>query len=535
MAASLRVFISYSWSDKPLARRLARRLRHAGVDLFLDETHLEPGTLLPDSLKQEISTSSHVFVLWTSSATASQWVAQEIEYAAKAKPKPALIPLLFSPPGSNASVANTVGVDFSQPHHFERALGQIWTAIGIRHAPAPSREVLSADLAATLRETPSITGLLDNPIDRAVPGTEVREVQLREVVTPDDPSAKAARESVLAKAREAFQSWKPEQIAVRGLPAAGTPDFHALDFAMWCAGCITLLKTDELRPLAAPEVKTYPGIFAKVFGATGAGFEAIMLILTRFPGLSADPMRELMRADQVCDASLAPVVELYETVFRLVAEDDGRDQFMPFSCAERFLFHNRARFTDAQKRIFLRLADINGNGPYPGGPLDMFGTLYRDGAFSADVLDRILFWVENGYFDRIDPVKRSEMPRLLYGFTSGLIEQGAPDRDVQRLLDAAAARIRKLFRAAKDETVPLALQWIADADRLPVPKRACVEQGFQEGVYSSEFEGWSHAASFEGLARRLVGAIVHREDRVSEVKADIRTELRRIGLPDRLT
>jgi hypothetical protein len=81
MAVNSRVFISYSWVDKPLARRLARRLRHGGVDVFLDETHLGPGMRLPDMLKQEIRGSSHVFVVWTAAAAASHWVAQEVEYA----------------------------------------------------------------------------------------------------------------------------------------------------------------------------------------------------------------------------------------------------------------------------------------------------------------------------------------------------------------------------------------------------------------------------------------------------------------------
>ena len=535
MTPGRRAFISYSWMDKPLARRLARRLRHGGVEVFLDETHLEPGTPLSDTLKREIRASSHVFVVWTNAAATSRWVAQEVEYAKTADAKPMLVPLLFTPSGSSSIVADTVGIDFSRLHRFEQAFEQVWTVTGLRCGTAPGREVLAADLVATLREAPSIAGLLGSPIDEAITEKEVRDAQLRGALTPDDPSTLAARASVLSKARVAFDSWKPERVSVAGLPTASEPDFHALDFAMWCAAGITLLKTDELRPLAAPEVKTYPGIFAKVLGATGAGFEAIMLILARFPGLAVDPMRELIKTDQVRDASIAPVVELYDAVFQRVAEDDGRDQFMPFSCAEGFLRHNLARLTPPQKRTFRRLVDINGNGPYPGGPLRMLGILYRDGTFAADVLDRVLFWVENGYFDRIDPARRSQMPLLLYGFTSGLIEQGAPDRDVQRLLDAAFQRIRKQFRTAKTETVLVALQWIADADRLPEYRRSFVDQAFQEGVYSTEFEGWEHAKLVAPLARALVDTVLHEAHRASGVKAMIRSQLLKAGLPDRLS
>jgi hypothetical protein len=534
MAASIRAFISYSWIDKPLARRLARRLRHAGIDVFLDETHLDPGTRLPDSLKREIARSSHVLVVWTPAAAASEWVAQEVEYATTAEPRPTLIPLLFMRPVGNPVIVNTVGVDFSMPHRFERGLDQLWSAIGHGPGEPPGREVLSADLAATVGETPSISKLLDSPIDRAVTAREVLDVQLRQVVSPDDPSTLAGRDGVLARARDAFKSWKPGQLSVGGLPTADDPDFHALDFATWCAACIALRKTDELKPLVAPEVKTYPGIFAKVLAATGAGFEAILVVLARFPGFAIDPMLELVKADQIREASLAPVVELYDAVFQRVAGDEGRDQFMPFACAERFLFHNRTRLTEAQKRVFLRLVDINGNGPYPGGPLDLLGTLHADAAYASEVLDRILYWVENGFFDRADPARRSESPRLFYGFTAGLIEQGAPDRDVQKLLDAATERIRKHFRAANTAQVLLAMQWLADADRLPAERRTAIERGFQEGVYSSEFEGWPHAARVEPLARELAETVLHHGHRVSAVKAAIRAELGRSGLPDNL-
>jgi len=68
MNGTRRVFISYSWSDKPLARRVTRRLRQNGVDVFLDETHLGPGMALPESLRKEIHDSSHLLVLWTATA-----------------------------------------------------------------------------------------------------------------------------------------------------------------------------------------------------------------------------------------------------------------------------------------------------------------------------------------------------------------------------------------------------------------------------------------------------------------------------------
>lgn len=531
-----RAFISYSWVDKALARRLARRLRHCGVDVFLDETQLGPGMPLPESLLHAIHGSSHVFVVWTAAASASEWVAKEIEFARTADTKPVIVPLLFVPPGASSIVSNTVGVDFSRPHRFELAFQQVRSALGLPPdtATGPGRETLAADLATTLRETPSIAALFGSPIERAVTAKELGDVRFAELVSPDDASSRNARDATLAKARGAFETWKPESVSVTGLPTAGEPDFHALDFSMWCAAGIALLKSDELEPLAAPEVKTHPAIFAKVLGATGGGFEAILLVLGRFPGFASDPMLELLRADQVRDAQLGTVVELYDAVFHLVARSDAPDQFMPFSCAESFLRHNLARLTAAQKQAFLRLAMINGNGPCPGGPLDMLGHLYRDADLAADVVERVLFWVEHGLFDRFDAASRSESPRLFHGFVAGLIGRGAAEADVQRLLEAAALRIRKQLRLAKTEPVLRAMRWIGDADRLPEGRRGCIERGYQEGVFSAEFEAWEHAARVSPLVRMLVDAVLHHAHDVPEVKARIRAKLIKAGLPDDL-
>ena len=239
------------------------------------------------------------------------------------------------------------------------------------------------------------------------------------------------------------------------LPTVSDPDFHALDFAMWCAAGITLLKTDELRPLAAPEVNTYPAIFAKVLGATGAGFEAILRILTRFPELASDPMGELIKADQVRDANLAAVVELYDAVFHLVAEMTAATSSCPSRAPNCFSGTTSKGSPRRKSRPFSRCATSTETVPIQAGRSTCSGWLYRDPGLAADVVGRIAFWIESGLFDRIDASMRSEMPCRFFGFVAGLIEDGAAEEDVRRLLNAAAHRIRKHFRAATTESVLL--------------------------------------------------------------------------------
>ena len=77
--------------------------------------------------------------------------------------------------------------------------------------PIIDRETLAADLAACLRETPSISPVFGSPLDRAVTKDEVRDVQFTELLNPEDPSGRKARDATLSKASAAFESWKPER------------------------------------------------------------------------------------------------------------------------------------------------------------------------------------------------------------------------------------------------------------------------------------------------------------------------------------
>jgi hypothetical protein len=87
-----RAFISHSWKDKALARRIGRRLGHRGVWIWIDEAEMQVGDRLSQPLADEIRASSHLVVVLTAAAVASRWVAQEIDVAREAGL--AIVPLL---------------------------------------------------------------------------------------------------------------------------------------------------------------------------------------------------------------------------------------------------------------------------------------------------------------------------------------------------------------------------------------------------------------------------------------------------------
>ncbi|MGO8223405.1 toll/interleukin-1 receptor domain-containing protein [Rhizobium ruizarguesonis] len=124
-----RSFISHSSRDKPIARRLLRRLRMLGSDAYLDENDLRIGDQISSELKRNIRTSSFVLVVWTDNARKSAWVGKEIEYALRSRIP--IVPLLFVDPAGDVGIEDAKGVDFRLDAGFESNLLKIAARLGL--------------------------------------------------------------------------------------------------------------------------------------------------------------------------------------------------------------------------------------------------------------------------------------------------------------------------------------------------------------------------------------------------------------------
>lgn len=118
-----RVFISHSWKNKPLARRIARRLAHHGVDTWIDEASLQAGDRLSEKLATEIRQCSHFVVLLSTTSLASKWVTQEIEVAKAAGAL--IIPLISEPDLTSPLLDESLGLDIINPLHVEDRLADL--------------------------------------------------------------------------------------------------------------------------------------------------------------------------------------------------------------------------------------------------------------------------------------------------------------------------------------------------------------------------------------------------------------------------
>lgn len=95
---TIRVFISHSSADKPLAKTIYRSLRDQAVALWFDSIELRPGDSLLKRIAEGITTSDYLLVLVTETSIRSEWVQKEVSIALSKESNgdgPTIIPVLL--------------------------------------------------------------------------------------------------------------------------------------------------------------------------------------------------------------------------------------------------------------------------------------------------------------------------------------------------------------------------------------------------------------------------------------------------------
>lgn len=155
-----RVFLSHSWRDKALARRVARRLRHRGVEVWIDESEMQVGDQLSDRLIKAIQESKWLLVLVTPDAMKSKWIACELSVARKTTPAPAIIPLITESGLLWDLIDDHLGVDIFDPLTIEDRFDQLSRIILDGPIALPDVGMLDHDLAEIGKEAPELQGLI---------------------------------------------------------------------------------------------------------------------------------------------------------------------------------------------------------------------------------------------------------------------------------------------------------------------------------------------------------------------------------------
>jgi hypothetical protein len=154
------VFVSHAHADKPIARRVARRLEDFGIRAWLDERELRIGTALGGAVEEAVREAAVMVVIATARASNSKWVEREVQFAQSLTPSRPICPL-FVEHVDDPLLADHLGVDATDPHWFESAVLKLAEAIHGEALPPPSRERLQLDLQSIAQEEPHLAPLVD--------------------------------------------------------------------------------------------------------------------------------------------------------------------------------------------------------------------------------------------------------------------------------------------------------------------------------------------------------------------------------------
>ena len=75
------MFISHSWKDKPLARRIGNALSAAGVRVWIDEASIKIGDSLIGKIREGIDETDFLVALISKNSIDSEWVTKELDIA----------------------------------------------------------------------------------------------------------------------------------------------------------------------------------------------------------------------------------------------------------------------------------------------------------------------------------------------------------------------------------------------------------------------------------------------------------------------
>ena len=88
-----KIFFSYSRSDSPFALTLAKDLREAGADIWIDQLDIPAGTHWDAAVEKALNSAAYVLVILSNASTASTNVMDEVSFALESGKK--IIPVLL--------------------------------------------------------------------------------------------------------------------------------------------------------------------------------------------------------------------------------------------------------------------------------------------------------------------------------------------------------------------------------------------------------------------------------------------------------
>jgi len=125
-----KIFISHSWDNKPLVRRLEAELKAAGAEVWVDHAGVRGGDNLPKEISAALAWCNTVILVWSQSAAQSHWV--ELEWTNAIALRKLVIPCRLDKTALPALLANLLYLDFTE---VEKGLMQLREAVQLAQKP----------------------------------------------------------------------------------------------------------------------------------------------------------------------------------------------------------------------------------------------------------------------------------------------------------------------------------------------------------------------------------------------------------------
>jgi len=125
-----KIFISHSWDNKPLVRRLEAELKAAGADVWVDHAGVRGGDNLPKEISAALAWCNTVVLVWSQSAAQSHWV--ELEWTNAIALRKLVTPCRLDKTALPALLANLLYIDFTE---VEKGITQLREAVQLAQKP----------------------------------------------------------------------------------------------------------------------------------------------------------------------------------------------------------------------------------------------------------------------------------------------------------------------------------------------------------------------------------------------------------------
>lgn len=129
-----KVFISHSWHDKRLARKLAKILQSVGVTVWVDEAEIKLGDSLIKKIIEGINEGDYVIALLSEESSSSNWVRKELEVAMNQEiegKRVKVLPILAQPCSLPSFLTDKLYADMSNPRAFRKELPKLLDRLNI--------------------------------------------------------------------------------------------------------------------------------------------------------------------------------------------------------------------------------------------------------------------------------------------------------------------------------------------------------------------------------------------------------------------